>query len=633
MFVPWQMPWLVEAPADFKDRLKALASADSGQGVELQRLASCQLSSSQLLAYGKAMRQLRATGVALNPLSPFRLAVLSSSTFDIVASALPAAGARHGLALEVAVAEYDQIVQTAMDPNAEVFAVRPDAVLVHFDHRWLGLNRFAGERAAQAVDDAVERVEMVLRALRDSTGAQIVVSNAPSPVGTLFGGFDLAVSATPRAQIAAFNERLRALASTSGTLVLDLASVAEQVGTAQWFDPVMWNLYKLPVAPHCAPLLADVIARTLGAVRGKARKCLVLDCDNTLWGGVIGDDGIENILIGSGNPEGESFLAVQQLALDLKNRGIILAICSKNFDESARQPFREHPDMLLRESDIAVFQANWSDKASNLEAIAAVLNIGLDSLVFLDDNSAERAQVRAALPMVAVPELPADAAWYTAYLSSAGYFEAVAWSDEDASRSASYAANAQRAEVQSKSRNLGDYLAALDMALSARPFDLQGRGRIAQLINKSNQFNLTTRRYTEVDVATVESDPQAITLQVRLRDRFSDFGMIGVIIARPNADDANAVDVDTWLMSCRVLGRRVEEAMLRGLVEGARAQGRSRIHAHYLPTAKNGMVRELFDTLGFTLIEETEAGERHYRLDLDNYAARELPFAAWDDVA
>lgn len=632
MFVPWQMPWLPEAPVAFKDRLKTLASDQAGRGIALMQLATGQLNSSQLLAFGKTLRQLRASGVALDPLSPFRLAVLSSSTFDIVASALPAAGARHGLALDVALAEYDQIVQTALDPKAHVFAERPDAVLVHFDHRWLGLDRFAAAHSA-VVDDAIDRIAMVLRALRDGAGAQLIVSNVPSPVGTLFGGFDLTVAAAPRAQIAAFNARLREVAGETGALVLDLASVAEQVGTAQWFDPVMWNLYKLPVAPQCAPLLADVIARTLGAIRGKARKCLVLDCDNTLWGGVIGDDGMEGIAIGSGNAEGESFLAVQQLALDLKNRGVILAVCSKNFDENARQPFREHPDMLLRESDIAVFQANWSDKASNLEAIAETLNIGLDSLVFLDDNSAERAQVRAALPMVAVPELPADAAWYPAYLSSAGYFEAVAWSDEDLNRSASYLANAQRAEVQQRSRDLGDYLAALEMALSARGFDAQGRGRIAQLINKSNQFNLTTRRYTEAEVAAVESDPQAITLQVRLRDKYSDFGMIGVIIARPDPDDADAVDIDTWLMSCRVLGRRVEEAMLQALVDGARMAGRSRLLAHYLPTAKNGMVRELFDALGFELVEETEAGERHYRLDLDGYSARPLPFADWGDAA
>jgi len=631
MFVPWQMPWLPAAPADFKDRLKALAATPPGSGTELQQLATCQLNSSQLQAFGKTMRRLGAEGVGLDPLSPLRLAVLSSTTFDIVASALPAAGARHGLALDVVLAEYDQIVQTALNPKADVFAERPDAVLVHFDHRWLGLDRFAGTHGA--VDDAIDRVAMVLRALRDGIGAQLIVSNVPSPVGALFGSFDLAVAAAPRTQITAFNTKLRDIAAESGALVLDLASVAEQVGTAQWFDPVMWNLYKLPVAPQVAPLLADVIARVLGAMRGKARKCLVLDCDNTLWGGVIGDDGMEGIAIGSGNAEGESFLAVQQLALDLKNRGIILAVCSKNFDENARQPFREHPDMLLRESDIAVFQANWSDKASNLEAIAATLNIGLDSLVFLDDNSAERAQVRAALPMVAVPELPADAAWYPAYLSSAGYFEAVAWSDEDLNRSASYLANAQRAEVQQRSRDLGDYLAALEMALSARAFDAQGRGRIAQLINKSNQFNLTTRRYTEAEVAGMESDPQTITLQVRLRDKYSDFGMIGVIIARAVAEDAEAIDIDTWLMSCRVLGRRVEEAMLQALVHSARAAGRSRLLAHYLPTAKNGMVRELFDTLGFDLVEETEAGERHYRLDLDRYATKPLPFADWGDAA
>jgi FkbH-like protein len=310
----------------------------------------------------------------------------------------------------------------------------------------------------------------------------------------------------------------------------------------------------------------------------------------------------------------------------MKRRGVILAVCSKNYDEVARGPFLEHPDMALRESDIAVFQANWADKPSNLEAIAASLDIGLDALVFLDDNSAERAQVRAALPMVAVPELPADPAYYPLYLASAGYFEAVAYSQEDAARADSYLSNARRAEVKQQVRDLGEYLRALDMTLDVRAFDEPGRARIAQLINKSNQFNVTTRRYTEADVRVFEQDPAALTLQARLQDKFSDFGMIGVVIARPHDSDPEAYDIDTWLMSCRVLGRRVEEGMLEALVALVRNAGRRRLYAHYLPTEKNRMVRELFDLLGFELIAEQKNGGRSYRLNLDDIAPRQLPF-------
>jgi FkbH-like protein len=626
MFVPWQMPWLPDAPEDFRARLKAVPALAADHGAALAQLALHRLNSTQARAFAKTLRGLAAEGVSLAPLAPFRLAVLSSATFDTIEDALVAAGARHGVALDLRMAEYDQIIQTAFNPAADVFADKPDAVFVHFDHHWLALDRFSADPAG-TVDAALDQVSMVLRALSEAPGAQIIVSNVATPPGGLFGSIDRSVAGTQRAQIAAFNRGLHDLALAMGALILDVAGLAEQVGTTTWFDPVMWNLYKLPIASDCAPLFADAVARMVGALRGKARKCLVLDCDNTLWGGVIGDDGMENILIGSGNPEGESFLAVQQLAIDLKKRGIILAVCSKNFDETARQPFREHADMLLRESDIAVFQANWTDKPSNLEAIAATLEIGLDALVFLDDNSAERAQVRAALPMVAVPELPADPAYYPLYLASAGYFEALAYSTEDSARVDSYIANAQRAEVKQQARDLGDYLRALDMTLTAQPFDAQGRARISQLINKSNQFNLTTLRYSEVEVRAVEDEADSLTLQVRLKDKFSDFGMIGVVIARPHVDDPDALDVDTWLMSCRVLGRRVEEAMLKAVVERAREAGKSRLYARYLPTPKNGMVRTLFDALGLELISEEADGERRYRLDLTGYTTPDLPFS------
>jgi FkbH-like protein len=354
----------------------------------------------------------------------------------------------------------------------------------------------------------------------------------------------------------------------------------------------------------------------------------VLDCDNTLWGGVIGDDGIENIVVGPGSGLGESFASVQRCALDLKARGILLAVSSKNDDAVARQPFAEHPDMLLRESDLALFQANWTDKPTNLEAVARELRIGLDSLVLLDDNPAERAQVRAALPMVAVPELPADPAYYATYLASAGYFEALSFSDEDRKRDETYAADARRAELKTQVRDLGDYLSALEMVISLRPFDAIGRQRITQLINKSNQFNLTTRRYTQAEVERFEQDPEAFTLQVRLRDKYSDYGMIGVCIARPAPEDSDAWEVDTWLMSCRVLGRQVEHAMLQSLVTTARKTGKKTIYARYLKTPKNHMVEDLLDDLGFERIAETEAGDRSYRFDVDQFVMKPLPHLA-----
>jgi FkbH-like protein len=467
---------------------------------------------------------------------------------------------------------------------------------------------------------------MLVAAIHERTGAPVIVPTLPTPPTMLFGSFDRQSQAALASRVAALNVGIVELAGQSGVLLLDLATLADTVGREQWFDDRYHYLYKLPVAAAAVPLYADWLARLIAAVRGRSRKCLVLDLDNTCWGGVIGDDGIEGIRVGPGSAEGEAFAAVQRYALDLKARGIILAVSSKNEDATARRAFREHPGMLLRETDIAVFQANWQDKPSNIEAIARSLNIGLDAIVLLDDNAAERAQVRAALPMVAVPELPSDAALYPAILSAAGYFEALSFSDEDRGRAATYAADALRAEVLGKSRDLGDYLQSLDMQISFAPFDALNRARIAQLINKSNQFNLTTRRYTEAEVEAFERDPAVFTLQVRLRDRFSDFGMIGVIIARSAPAARPAWEIDSWLMSCRVLGRRVEQAMLGKLVEAAREAGVDELRGQYIPTEKNKMVAQHFPALGFAEIADDGCEGHMFALSVADFQPQILPF-------
>lgn len=621
------LPWLPDAPQDFRARCKAIDATANDVGTQLQALAVHRVAPAQASAFGKALARCRGDGRTLSPLSPFRLAILASATFDLVNDFLPVCCARHGVALELLVADHDQIAQTALNHKSIIATSRPDGILLAFDHRWIGIEQFEPEQgAAEQVGRALAQLEMVLNGLAAQSGAQVIVTTLATPPGALFGSFESRVNNSVGEMIRAFNAVLINLARERGFALLDVARLAEEVGTVNWFDPVWWNLYKMPVANQCVPLFADTIARLIGAIRGKARKCLVLDLDNTLWGGVIGDDGLAGLKLGVGTAEGESFVSVQQLASQLKRRGVILAVCSKNFDETARRPFREHPDMVLREEDIAVFQANWSDKPLNVEAIARSLAIGLDSIVFLDDNSAERAQMRAALPMVAVPELPVDPALYALTLASAGYFEALSFSDEDRKRTDSYAFNAQRAEIESRALNLEDYLSALEMRITISPFDTTGRARIAQLINKSNQFNLTTRRYTEAEVEAVETDGNCCTLQVRLADKLSDYGMIGVVIARQTGHGGRTLDVDTWLMSCRVLGRKVEWAMLDALVIAAQKMGVDTICAHYFPTAKNGMVADLFDTLGMQRTGEDLDGNRDYRLDISGFVRPDLPF-------
>jgi FkbH-like protein len=621
------LPWLPAAPEDFGARCRGTATSTDPIGPQLQALAQFRTSSIQAVSLGRAIAKAIVAGHDLTPLTPFRLGVLASTTFDLLTDEFAPAAARHGVALTVVSGPYDQVMQQALDPTSLINSARLDAVLVSVDHRWMNLERPALGAAASRIDAAMDQLTAVVEGLRDHGGAPVILQTLPMPALPLFGSFDRRTPGTVRHMVDEANRRIAALAEQSGGYLLDAAALAERAGLDAWFDPVQWAAHKIAFAGRWNAAYGDMLGRLLGAIRGKARKCLVLDLDNTCWGGVIGDDGLEGIKIGQGSATGEAFLAVQQMALDLYGRGVILAVSSKNDDANARLPFREHADMLLKESHLAVFQANWNDKASNLEAIAKTLNIGLDALVFLDDNPAERAQMRAALPMVAVPELPNDPAWYPWMLASAGYFEAVTFSEEDRLRAASYAADASRAEVMTKTRDLGEYLSSLEMVLENKPFDAEGRQRVVQLINKSNQFNLTTRRYTEAEIAAAQADETVFTLQTRLMDRFGDLGMIGVVIGRPAEHlSAPAWELDTWLMSCRVLGRKVEPGMLDAVVEAARAKGVKWLIGVYKPTPKNGMVAGHYDGLGFTPYAEDTTGVRRLVLDVDAYQTPPLPF-------
>lgn len=422
-----------------------------------------------------------------------------------------------------------------------------------------------------------------MNGLRPSVRSAILVQTVPAPLDPLFGSFDRVHAGSPFAMVETLNRNIADWAGEGRVTLVDIARLATAVGLQNWHDPGHWHASKLAFSPRLIPVYVDVVARTIAAVIGKSKKCLVLDLDNTLWGGVIGDDGLEGIKLGQGSSAGEAFIGIQTMALELRSRGIILAVCSKNEEDVARLPFRKHPDMLLREDHIAVFQANWADKAANLRAIASTLNIAVDALVFLDDNPAERMQVRTALPLVGVPELPDDPALYPRALAAAGYFEAVAFSEEDRNRAESYQANSLRAQALSSSGDLGQYLASLDMVCSIGRVDPLSRSRVAQLINKSNQYNLTTRSYSETEAELAENDSAQHAIQIRLVDRFGDNGIIGVIIA-DKAEEAWTID--TWLMSCRVLGRRVQEAALAHLAAAAASEGSQTPHRAILPVCE-----------------------------------------------
>lgn len=614
------LPWLPPAPDGFRRACRELGSAS---GDDIRHLAGHALDLNRLTALANAIDRVAMAGGDLAPLAPMRLGLFSNGTTSLIGPALRASAARHGLLLDVIEAPYDQAMQAALDPASEINRAAPDAALLAFDHRLLPTpaNMADAAESEHAVESALARLFAIRDAVVAGTGATAVVQTLPHPPAPLLGSYDRRLPGSPHALVDSFNARLIERLEGTGTALLDVAAIAATIGLENWHDSKLWHLAKMPFSQVAVPLYAEHAARLIAATTGRSRKCLVLDLDNTLWGGVIGDDGLGGIAVGEGDPVGEAHLDVQRTALMLRSLGVILAVSSKNEDANARLPFREHPDMLLREDDIAVFQANWADKASNLEAIAKALDIGVDALVLLDDNPAERAQVRAALPGVAAPELPADPALFARTLLWAGYFETVALSGEDLLRADDYRARARRIELEASTRDLGSYLASLEMEIAFAPFDATGRVRISQLINKSNQFNLTTRRYSETDIATMEADPSVFTLQVRLRDRFGDNGMISVVICRAAGDAADTWEIDTWLMSCRVLGRGVEQAVLSEVVRNGASAGVRTLKGRYIPSGRNEMVRGHYAGLGFL----PGTGEGEWHLPLAAYTAPELP--------
>jgi FkbH-like protein len=604
-----ELSWLPKAPAEFGAQLKAIAiTPDAAGGEELQRLAAYSLDLNQLNKLAKAMARLQADGRSLDPLVPFRLALLSNGTLDLISPALIASALRHGIELQIIQPAYDQVAQEALDPNSQVNSAKPDAVLLALDYRALPLKLAIGD--ADAASAAVQGSIGYLRALADGIKANsnsvcIFQTFAPPPE-MLFGHLDRGLAGTQRNLLSRINQELAEYAQLSGNVLLDVGGLAETVGLAHWHDPQLWNMAKFQFCDEFIPLYAEHASRVVAAIRGKSRKVLILDLDNTVWGGVIGDDGLEGIKIAQGDATGEAHLALQRLALDLRQRGIVLAVCSKNTDEIARAPFQMHPEMLLKPDHIAVFQANWNDKATNIHAIAAELLLGLDAMVFLDDNPVERGLVRKLLPQVAVPELPDDPALYARTLAAAGYFEAIAFASEDLQRADFYQENAKRAVLHKQVGGVDAYLASLDMTITFQPFDATGRARIVQLINKSNQYNLTTRRYTDPEVQSAENDPKVFTLQVRLADIFGDNGMICVVICRPA--EVGVWEIDTWLMSCRVLGRKVEHMVLREILEHARKSNIEKLVGVYRPTARNGLVRDHYANLGFSKVHQDDSG-------------------------
>jgi FkbH-like protein len=608
-----ELRWLPEAK-EFSQRLKALEQSShpdsaakwqalvSLANLRLDLLRTERLDSVLQREFSAPPRHLQTKSV--------RLAVLGSSTTSHLLPSIRVAALRRNIHVTVHEGEYGQYLQELSDTGSDLHRFGADVILLAFDARhvtgWLDANATvrAADEALAALRDRAKRCWTYCRDL----GASVIQQTVLPAITNLVGSNEQRLAGSPSRLIAELNHALRVDADQAGVHLLALDEIAARDGVAEWHDPVLWHKAKQEISPSAAPLYGDHVGRLLAALQGRTKKCLVLDLDNTLWGGVIGDDGLEGIALGQGSTSGESFLAVQHYAKRLSQRGIVLAVCSKNDEANALGAFDTHPEMHLRRSDISSFAVNWDDKATNLRRIAQELNIGLDSLVFLDDNPFERNLIRAELPEVAVPEIPDDdSALMPGILADAGYFEAVSITEDDRKRAAQYAANRERSHLAAASTDMPSYLQSLGMRLFWQPFDRKNLSRIVQLINKTNQFTLTGSRTTEEETLALMADPSAFGLHFRLVDALGDNGIIAIVIGR--MDDRKGCHVSTWVMSCRVFGRGVEDATFQVVVETARELGAQSLVGKFIPGAKNRMVAAHYDRLGFTrLSEESDGG-------------------------
>jgi FkbH-like protein len=481
--------------------------------------------------------------------------VATSGTWGVFAMIAPFESAKlkierankHIQELELSISSY-----FAENPCALVVELFPEMNPIH-NHAWIArirkpvplfLSAIIGDAvhnlrtaldllACDLVDERLDQIRALWRQAKDEWGAIVIQQGPVNPFLRLIGENEHRAPGSPSELVDRFTVKLRRACFEDSVDLLDIAHWTGLGGISAWHDRALWHRAKQEINPAATLVYGDLVGRVIAARQGRSAKCLVLDLDNTLWGGVIGDDGIAGITIGQGSPAGEAFAGFQTYVKDLSRRGIILAVCSKNDEAVARSAFEKHPEMVLRLSDIACFIANWTDKATNLRSIAKALNIGTDALVFADDNPFERNLIRAELPAVFVPELGDDPAAYASIIAQSGVFEGVGVTSDDIARSSQYQENIQRQQLLNTSTDLDGYLKALGMTLKSGPFDDVSLPRIVQLINKTNQFNLTTRRYTEAEVRAVMNDPKSLTLQLRLIDKLGDNGIIGALILRP----------------------------------------------------------------------------------------------------
>ena len=558
-------------------------------------------------------------------LPTIKIALAGDTATQLLSTAIRGMGIERGYSVDIYEAEYSQVEQQLLSPDSELHQFDADFIVIFQSTHKLGEHHsmLSTEQQASLAD---ERISFLATVCENPAlaGKKIIYFNYPEIGDTVFGSYANKVDSSFTFQVRKLNYELMRLSQLYQNLfICDLAELQNKFGRDKMFAPNTYAntemVLRMEVLPYVVSRVMDIVC----AVKGQFKKCLILDLDNTVWGGVIGDDGLEGIQLGHGLGIGKMFTEFQMWIKKLKQRGIIICIASKNNEETAKEPFENHPDMVLKLDDIAVFQANWETKVDNIRTIQQILNIGFDSMVFLDDNPFERNMVRENIPGITVPELPEYPEDYLEYLYSLNLFETASYSNLDKDRTKQYQVEAQRVSLSKTFTNEADFLKSLNMVSVVSGFTKFNTPRVAQLSQRSNQFNLRTERYTDADIEAMANEPNVIDLCFTLEDKFGDNGLIAVVIMKPL--DKETLYVDTWFMSCRVLKRGMENFTLNTMVEKAKAAGYKKIIGEYLPTPKNKMVEEHYPSLGFIKLDRAETAQ--YVLDVSAYQPRECYIA------
>lgn len=554
-------------------------------------------------------------------LPSIKMALVGDTATQFLATALKGMGVERGLNIILFEAEYNQVERQFMDPTSELFEFDADIIVMFQSTHKLGEHHslLPVERQASLADDRLTFITSIC-GNQNLSNKKIIYFNYPEIEDTVFGSYANKVISSLSYQVRKLNFELMSLAQQFPNLfICDIAGLQNKLGRDMMFATNVYVSTEMVLSVDALPYVASRVMDIVCAIKGQFKKCLILDLDNTVWGGVVGDDGLEGIQLGHGLGIGKAFTEFQMWVKKLKQRGIIICVASKNNEEIAKEPFEKHPDMILKLDDIAVFQANWETKVDNIRTIQSILNIGFDSMVFLDDNPFERNIVRENIPGITVPELPEDPGDYLEYLYSLNLFETANYSNADKDRTKQYQVEAKRVSLSRTFTNEADFLKSLNMISTVSGFTKFNTPRVAQLSQRSNQFNLRTIRYTEADITAMADNPDVIDLSFTLEDKFGDNGLIAVIIMKKW--DEESLFVDTWFMSCRVLKRGMENFTLNTMVERAKVAGYKKIIGEYLPTPKNKMVENHYSSLGFSKIEGKTTAQ--YVLDLDKYMSKE----------